>query len=57
VHHLANLGGCARDDAAPKAGFQARVHFTLPEPLARFRRMGDGRVSELIFPRDFVQRV
>ena len=38
VHHLANLGGCARDDAAPKTGFQARLHFTLPEPLARFRR-------------------
>src|SRR5208337_2452562 len=27
-----------RDDPAPKAGFQARLHFTLPETLARFRR-------------------
>jgi len=27
-----------RDDSAPKAGFQARLHFTLPETLARFRR-------------------
>ena len=34
VHHLANLGGSRRDDAAPKAGFQARLHFTLPETLA-----------------------
>ena len=38
VHHLANLGGSRRDDAAPKAEFQARLHFTLPETLARFRR-------------------
>jgi len=27
-----------RDDAAPKAGFPARLHFTLPEMLARVRR-------------------
>src|SRR5208337_3599936 len=27
-----------RDDAAPKAEYQARLHFTLPETLARFRR-------------------
>src|SRR5208337_4342959 len=35
VHHLANLGGSRRDDAAPKAGCQARLHFTLPETLAK----------------------
>ena len=28
VHHLANLGGSRCDDAAPKAGLQARLHFT-----------------------------
>ena len=38
VHHLANLGGSRRDDADPKAGFQARLHFTLPETLARVGR-------------------
>ncbi len=27
-----------RDDAAPKTGFQARLHFTLPETLARAGR-------------------
>ena len=27
VHHLANLGGCRRDDAVPKARSQARLQF------------------------------
>src|SRR5271157_313586 len=27
-----------RDDAAPKAAFHGRLHFTLPETIARFRR-------------------
>ena len=38
VHHLANLGGCGRDDAVLKAEYQARLQFTHPETLARFRR-------------------
>ena len=38
VHHLANLGGSRRDDAVPKAEYQARLQFTHPETLARFRR-------------------